>query len=53
LADGGALIGNLLPGAGIVHFLAECTLWLIAMGLLAAPLANAAIRERLVASIPR
>ena len=49
----GALIGHLVPGAGIVHFLAECTLWLIVVALIAAPLASQAVRERLVAAIPR
>jgi O-antigen/teichoic acid export membrane protein len=49
----GALIGHLLPGAGIGHFLAECTLWLLAVALLAAPLARRAVRDRLIAAIPR
>ncbi len=48
----GALIGQLLPGAGIVHFLGECTLWLIVVALLAAPLASKAVRERVIAAIP-
>jgi O-antigen/teichoic acid export membrane protein len=49
----GAGIGILLPGAGIVHFIAECTLWLIGVGLIASPLANKGLRERLIAAIPR
>ena len=49
----GAFIGYLLPGAGIVHFIAECTLWLIGVGLIASPLANKGLRERLIAAIPR
>ena len=49
----GTLIGRLVPGAGIVHFLGECTLWLMVVALLAAPLANKAVRERLIAAIPR
>jgi O-antigen/teichoic acid export membrane protein len=49
----GTLIGHLLPGAGIGHFLAECTLWLMAVALLAAPLASKAVRDRLIAAIPR
>ena len=48
----GVMIGQLLPGAGIVHFLSECTLWLIVLALLAAPLANKSVRERLIAAIP-
>jgi hypothetical protein len=38
---------------GIVHFLAECTLWLIVVAVMAAPLASKAVRERLIAAIPR
>lgn len=49
----GTWIGDLLPGGGIVHFVAECTLWLIGVGLIASPLANRGLRERLVAAIPR
>ncbi len=49
----GAWIGNLLPGAGIVHFVFECTLWLIGVGLIASPLASKGLRERLIAAIPR
>jgi hypothetical protein len=49
----GALIGHVLPGAGIVHFLGECVLWLMVVTLLAAPLASKAVRERLIAAIPR
>lgn len=49
----GAVIRFLLPGAGIPHFLAECTLWLIAVALLSSPLANKALRRRLLEAIPR
>jgi O-antigen/teichoic acid export membrane protein len=49
----GALIGHLVPGAGIAHFLGECTLWLMVVALLAAPLVSKAVRERLIAAIPR
>jgi O-antigen/teichoic acid export membrane protein len=48
----GAWIGDLLPGGGIVHFLAECSLWLIGVGLIASPLANKRFREGLIAAIP-
>jgi O-antigen/teichoic acid export membrane protein len=48
----GAVIRFLLPGAGIPHFLAECTLWLIAVALLSSPLANKALRRRLLEAIP-
>jgi O-antigen/teichoic acid export membrane protein len=49
----GAGIGIVLPGAGIVHFIAECTLWLIGVALIGSPLANKALREKLIAAIPR
>jgi O-antigen/teichoic acid export membrane protein len=49
----GAWIGHLMPGAGIVHFLGECMLWLAAVALLSAPLASKDVRERLIAVIPR
>jgi hypothetical protein len=49
----GAWIGYLLRGEGIVHFIAECTLWLIGIGLIASPLASKGLRERLIAAIPR
>jgi O-antigen/teichoic acid export membrane protein len=46
-----AIIG-LVPGNGLVHFVAECAIWLIAVGALASPLLNAALRERLRALVP-
>jgi O-antigen/teichoic acid export membrane protein len=49
----GAGIGDMLPGGGIVHFVAECTIWLIGVGLIASPLANKGLREKLIAAIPR
>jgi O-antigen/teichoic acid export membrane protein len=49
----GVLIRYLLPGLGIVHFLIECTLWLAAAALLASPLANKSLRDKLVEAIPR
>ena len=49
----GAAIRYLLPGTGIVHFLAECTLWLGAVALLGSPLANKALRQKLGETIPR
>ncbi len=49
----GALISHRLPGTGIVHFLGECVLWLVAMALLAAPLGRKDVRERLIVMIPR
>ena len=49
----GAAIRYLLPGAGIPHFLMECTLWLAAAALLASPLLSKGLRDRLVAATPR
>lgn len=52
----GWLIGQaiiaLVPGSGLVHFIVECAIWLAAVGLLASPLLNATLRERLRALIP-
>jgi O-antigen/teichoic acid export membrane protein len=49
----GVTIRSLLPGAGIVHFLIECTLWMVAVALLASPLANQRLRIGLEAAISR
>ena len=49
----GTAIRYLLPGAGILHFLGECMLWLVAVAILASPLANNTLRQRLLAMIPR
>jgi O-antigen/teichoic acid export membrane protein len=49
----GVVVRVLLPGTGIAHFLIECTLWLVAVALLASPLANQSFRDRLVEAIPR
>jgi O-antigen/teichoic acid export membrane protein len=52
VALGGSL-ASLLPGAGIVHFAAECALWLAIVSLIFSPLLNRNLRERLIAIIPR
>jgi O-antigen/teichoic acid export membrane protein len=49
----GAVIRHFLPGAGVMHFLVECVLWLVAAALLASPLAKKPLRDRLVEAIPR
>jgi hypothetical protein len=36
-----------------VGFVVECGLWLVAVALVASPLANADLRNRLIAAIPR
>jgi O-antigen/teichoic acid export membrane protein len=48
----GVTIRYLLPGAGVVHFLIECTLWLVAVAVLASPLANKQLRNKLEHAIP-
>ena len=52
----GWLIGQaiilLVPGSGLLHFLVECAIWLVAVGGLASPLLSKALRERLRALVP-
>ena len=48
----GTAISALVPGSGLVHFVAECAAWLIVVGTLASPLLNATLRARLRALIP-
>jgi O-antigen/teichoic acid export membrane protein len=49
----GMAIRYLVPGVGIVHFVIECTLWLVAVAVLASPLASRSFRNRLIEAIPR
>jgi O-antigen/teichoic acid export membrane protein len=49
----GAAIRYLLPGTGLAHFLAECMVWLVVVALLASPLVNKLLRDRLLEAIPR
>jgi O-antigen/teichoic acid export membrane protein len=49
----GRLIGHLVPGSGLVHFVAECAIWLAAIAIPAAPLLRAQLRERLLAALSR
>jgi O-antigen/teichoic acid export membrane protein len=44
----GKAIGDLVPGSGLVHFVAECAVWLATMAILAVPLLRARVRERLL-----
>jgi hypothetical protein len=48
----GLAITRLVPGSGLVHFVVECAIWLAVVGVLASPLLNATLRERLRALIP-
>ena len=49
----GAAIGGWLPGTGLLRFVAECVLWLIVVALVASPMVNKSVRDRLIAMIPR
>src|SRR5882724_4814308 len=49
----GLAISDVMPGAGLSHFAGECALWLLVVGVLAGPLWNAEVRDRLGAAIPR
>jgi O-antigen/teichoic acid export membrane protein len=49
----GMLIRYLLPGTGVAHFFIECALWLVVAAMLASPLANKSLRNRLTDAIPR
>ncbi|MDO9561758.1 MAG: hypothetical protein Q7J60_09070 [Bradyrhizobium sp.] len=49
----GTIIRSYAPGAGLARFVFECTAWLIAVALLASPLASGAFRDRLIARIPK
>jgi O-antigen/teichoic acid export membrane protein len=49
----GTIIRSWLPGAGLLRFAGECTLWLIAVGLIASPMLKESFRNRLIAAIPR
>ncbi|MCA1529390.1 MULTISPECIES: lipopolysaccharide biosynthesis protein [Bradyrhizobium] len=48
----GREINALVPGSGLVNFVAECAIWLIVVGVLARPLLSAAVRDRLRAMVP-
>jgi O-antigen/teichoic acid export membrane protein len=49
----GTIIRSSIPVAGPIRFFGECTLWLIAVALVASPLANGNWRNRLISIIPR
>lgn len=52
----GWLIGTattaLVPGSGLAHFIVECAVWLIVVGVLASPLLSKGLRDRLRALVP-
>jgi O-antigen/teichoic acid export membrane protein len=47
----GEAIGSLVPGRGLVRFVAECAIWLAIIVILAAPLVHARLRERLLSCV--
>jgi O-antigen/teichoic acid export membrane protein len=49
----GIAIRLMVPGTGLVRFVVECALWLAAVALVASPLLNKSLRDRLIAAIPR
>jgi len=49
----GTVIRSWVPGTGLVRFICECALWLIAVAVIASPVANTNLRNRLIAAIPR
>jgi O-antigen/teichoic acid export membrane protein len=49
----GILIGRMTPEIGLLHFIGECALWLLAMAILISPLRNEAFRSRFTSAIPR
>jgi O-antigen/teichoic acid export membrane protein len=48
----GEALRHLVPGTGIIHFLAECGLWIAAATLFASPLAKSSVRERVLGMVP-
>ena len=48
----GVAMRDFAPGRGVVHFVIECTLWLIVVAAVASPLAHRGLRERLIAALP-
>jgi O-antigen/teichoic acid export membrane protein len=49
----GISIRSLAPGTGLTAFVVECALWLVVVLAVASPLANARLRARLDASLPK
>jgi O-antigen/teichoic acid export membrane protein len=49
----GEAIGRMMPGSGLIHFIAECAIWLAAIAIVATPLLRAQLRERLLAVLSR
>jgi hypothetical protein len=41
-----------VPGAGLLRFLAECTIWLVVVAVAASPLLMERVRARVLAAVP-
>lgn len=48
----GIAIKLLVPGAGLVNLVLECTIWIVAIAVLAFPLTSKSLRDKLIAAIP-
>ncbi|MCK1499190.1 hypothetical protein [Bradyrhizobium sp. 188] len=48
----GIAVAAVVPGSGLAHFLIECMVWLILVGLLASPLLSKGLRDHLMGLIP-
>ncbi|MDN3277265.1 hypothetical protein QWJ07_23580 [Frankia sp. RB7] len=48
----GLAIHAIVPGAGLLRFLAECTIWLVVVAIAASPLLMERVRGRVLAAVP-
>jgi len=48
----GLAIRGVVPGAGLLRFLAECTIWLVVVAIAASPLLMERVRGRVLAAVP-
>ncbi|WFU43652.1 hypothetical protein QA640_15175 [Bradyrhizobium sp. CB82] len=48
----GAIVTSRLAGGGLAHFLGECALWLVVVGILASPLLSKHVRDRARVLVP-
>lgn len=49
----GIVVRSQLPGTGLMRFAGECALWLMIVAVAASPMLSEALRNRLIALIPR
>ncbi|MET4294290.1 O-antigen/teichoic acid export membrane protein [Bradyrhizobium sp. LB8.2] len=48
----GAAIRDVVPGAGLLPFIAECAIWLVVVAIAASPLLMERVRARVLAAVP-